>query len=57
MEADQLKALKKASGHDVSASESDDDTDSEEETPSGSKTQPKIRQSEKVRPPTTTPPS
>ncbi|KAH7708536.1 Protein K08D10.5 [Aphelenchoides avenae] len=49
MEADNLKALKKASGHDVSASESDDDTDSEEETTSGANIQPKTRQSEKAR--------
>ncbi|KAH7708375.1 Protein K08D10.5 [Aphelenchoides avenae] len=49
MEADNLKALKKASGHDVSASESDDDTDSEEETTSGTNIQPKIRQPEKAR--------
>ncbi|KAH7694747.1 hypothetical protein AAVH_38202 [Aphelenchoides avenae] len=49
MEADNLKALKKASGHDVSASESDDDTDSEEETTSGTNIQPRTRQSEKAR--------
>ncbi|KAH7692968.1 hypothetical protein AAVH_40003 [Aphelenchoides avenae] len=49
MEADNVKALKKASGHDVSTSESDDDTDSEEETTSGTNVQPKIRQSEKAR--------
>ncbi|KAH7702232.1 hypothetical protein AAVH_30615 [Aphelenchoides avenae] len=47
MEADNLKALKKASGHDVSASESDDDTDSGEETTSGPNIQPQIRQPEK----------